>query len=185
MTFGEKLKYAAFGCFCTLVGVLLSSSVLPLFGRSGENAFYDTVFCKALTVYGEDSQPIAILGNSRTLRGENEEYGTLLLSPQNKDLHEYSALTNSGLSFYTDKEDIAQLGVVDNTGKLMLKDSNNDGRVAIANSEGEFGLVMFGPKGMGIDGGAALMIQKNKGQLTLFGENEEILFGRGGLTYGE
>ena len=186
MTFGEKLKYAAFGCLFTLAGVLLSSSVLPLFATSDRNASFDTVFCKSLTIGGDKGGVLAILGNSRQLLGENEERGVLTLSHKDSDLHEISSFTNTGLVLSdVNHKNVVTLNSADGSGNLMLNSSKDDGTIMITETDSGFGIGIFGSDGVGTSGGASLGVQENTGQITLFGANTEILFGRGEFIYGE
>ena len=184
MTFGEKLKHAAFGCLCTLAGVLFTSFVLTLFAESGENVSYDHVMCKMVTILGEDDNPIAILSG---MSGSGEigggDYGTLTLTDKNRDRTFF--LTNYSLLFSTNGQEVVELGVDGDSGKLLLNSSKDDGTTIIADTEEGFAVGVFGPKGVGSTGGASLSIKDNKGQLILFGENSEILFSRGEITYGE
>ena len=145
MYFRKQLQCVAFGCFCTLAGVLLSSSVLPLFGTSDGDVFYDTVYCKALTVYGEDNKVLAVLGNSRTLLGGNEERGTLMLTQKDDgDLHGISRITNSSLVFLTANDRrIVELGDFDNSGRLLLKSDKGDGMTVVGEKDGEFAFGIF------------------------------------------
>ena len=188
MYFRKQFQYMAIGCFCTLAGVLLSSSVLPLFGKSGEDVIYENIFCKTLTVTaGEDNIPIAMLGSSKPLHGGTEDYGMLLLSHKDSHLHEASIFTNSGLIVYTSSEkSIVELGVLKNGGRLKLNNDQDDGFAVIGEKdEGGFSLGIFGSGGTGNSAGASLSVEGDKGQLFLFGENNDILFGRGKIIHGQ
>ncbi|MDE0506199.1 MAG: hypothetical protein OXI86_19155 [Candidatus Poribacteria bacterium] len=127
MTFGEKLKYAAFGCLFTLVGVLFTSSVLTLFAKSGEDVIYDRVFCKSLTIVGDNGGVLAILGDLSRLLGGNEERGVLVLSHTDSNLHGISRLTNTGLVLSdVNQKNVVTLTSADGSGNLMLESSKDD-----------------------------------------------------------
>ena len=179
MYFRKQFQYVAIGCFCTLAGVLLSSSVLPLFGKSGEDVIYEHIACKSLAIINDNSEIIALLGKIG-----DENYGTLTLLDESGDNSFF--VSNSMLTFRSNKQEVVNLGVTENSGSLLLNNSKNDGMLLVSEKdESGFAIGIFGPKGVGIGAGASLSIEGNKGQLLLFGENEEILFGRGKINYGQ
>ena len=180
MGFCKQLQCVAFGCFCTLVGVFLSYSVLPLFGESGEDVIYENVMCKTISIFNDDNEPIAILGGASKSDGD---FG--ILSLMNEDKDRMLLLSSFGLIFSINEQDIVKLDVPENSGRLVLNSSEDNGITIIGEKDGEFAIGIFGSKGPGIGAGASLSVEGDKGQLALFGENEEILFGRGKITYGQ
>ena len=179
MTFGEKLKYAAFGCFCTLVGVLFTSFVLTLFADPDEHFFQEHIVCKRLSVINDNGNIIASLD-----RGVfDDNYGQLTL--HHSDKTDMVIITSSALSFSIDDKPVIVLESFIDSGKLSLRSNINDGMAVIGEQQGEFALRIFGSEGVEVGAGVSLSIQENKGQITLFGENTEILFGRGEFIYGE
>ena len=178
MSFRKQLQCVAFGCFCTLAGVLLSSSVLPLFSASGEDVIYEHIMCKSLAVLNDNDEPIALLGEV----GDGN-YGTLTLIDNNRERALFAS--NSKLIFTTNGQEVIELSVLKDSGRLLLKSSKNSGLTVIGEKEDGFAIGVFGSKGSDIGAGASLSIENNKGQLFLFGENEDMLFGRGSVTYGQ
>lgn len=184
MSFRKQLQCVAFGCFCTLVGVLLSSSVLPLFSASGENVIYDDIRCKTLSIFGENDSVIALLsGMSESGEIGGGDYGALTLMDKNKN--HTLMLNNSSLVFAVGIQEVVILDIIEDSGKLVLKSSKDDGGIVIGKKGEEFSVGVFGNKGPRISGGASLGIEEDKGQLTLFGTGSNPLFLRGKVVYGE
>ncbi|MDE0297267.1 MAG: hypothetical protein OXN17_01375 [Candidatus Poribacteria bacterium] len=184
MGFRSQFQCVAFGCFCTLAGVALSHSVLPLFSAPGENVIYDDIRCKTLSILGENDSVIALLsgmGESGEIGGG--DYGALTLMDKNKK-HTFM-LNNSRLLFADGIQEVVKLDIAEDSGNLVLRSSQNDGMIVAGKKGGAFAVGIFGNKGASISGSASLSIEDDKGQLTLSGTNSDPLFLRGKVDYGE
>ena len=170
--------------FCTLAGVLLSSSVLPLFSASGENVIYDDVRCKTLSILGETDNVLVFLsGMSESGQIGGGDYGALNLLDKNEK--HTLMLNNSMLLFAADMQEVVKLDITEDSGNLILRSSKNDGMIVAGKKGGEYAVGIFGNSGLGISGSASLSIEDDKGQLTLSGTNSEPLFFRGEVDYGD
>ena len=179
MTLGEKLKYAAFGCLCTLAGVLFTSFVLTLFAESKEYVFHERIACKELSVINDNGNIIASLDGGVY----DGDYGALTLFDD--DMENMVIIDSSSLSFSMDAQPVIVLETFVESGKLSFKNTATGGRIVVGEKEGEFALEIFSSKGVERGAGVSLGIEGDKGQIVLFGENKEILFGRGNFIYGE